>query len=196
MQMAGRKSATKTALTTEQEPGKAELQRRMEAAREEISETVSEIKDTVTEQYESVKESVAETLDWRAQFRKHSVAFSLGALAVGFIVGNGIAASLEDATPKRGRKREGFVGEIYNIAENLSEEFSGIAQTILLPALIKKVKDKFGIDVSDKLAGLLSASHSTKGSAKRSPAKRAGSKKTGAKKRTSSKKPAKKSSKK
>jgi len=196
MQMAGRKSATKTSLTTEQEPSKAELQRRMEAAREKISETVAEIKDTVTEQYESVKETVTETLDWRAQFRKHSVAFSLGALALGFVVGNGIAASLEDATPKRGRKREGLMGEIYNIAENLSEEFSGIAQTILLPALAKKVKDKFGIDVSDKLAGLLSAPHSAKGSAKRSPAKRASSKKAGAKKRTSSKKTAKKSSKK
>jgi hypothetical protein len=193
--MAERKSATKRALTTGQEPSKAELQRRMEAAREEISETVSEIKETVTEQYESVKESVAETLDWRAQFRKHSVAFSLGALAVGFIVGNGIAASLEDATPKRGRKREGLMGEIYNIAENLSEEFSGIAQTILLPALARKVKDKFGIDVSDKLAGLMSASHSTKGAAKRSPAKRAGSKKTAAKKGASSKKTAKKRSK-
>jgi len=193
MQMAGRKSAAKASSTAEQEPSKAELQRRMEEAREDISETVAEIKDTVTEQYESVKESVAETLDWRAQFRKHSVAFSLGALAVGFIVGNGIAASLEDATPKRGRKREGLMAEIYNIAENLSEEFSGITQTILLPALAKKIKDKIGIDVSDKLHGLIAASHSTK----RSPAKkRASSKKAGAKKRTSSKKPAKKSSKK
>lgn len=193
-QMAAKKPATRASSTTGREPSKAELQRRMEAAREEISETVAEIKDTVTEQYESVKESVTETLDWRAQFRKHSVAFSLGALAVGFIVGNGIAASLEDATPKRGRKREGLLGEIYNLAENLSEEFSGIAQTILLPALIKKVKDKFGIDVADRLAGLMSTSHSTKRAVKRKPAKRASSKRTGAKKRTSSKKTAKKSS--
>jgi len=153
---------------------------------------VAEIKDTVTEQYESVKETVSETFDWRAQFRKHSVAFSLGALAVGFIVGNGIAASLEDATPKRGRKREGLMAEIYTIAENLSEEFSGIAQTILLPALAKKIKDKFGINVSDKLAGLMSTSHSTK----RSPAKRATSKKGSTKKRAPGKKSAKKSSKK
>src|SRR3982751_1725397 len=135
MQMAGRKSATKTALTTEQEPGKAELQRRMETAREEISDTVAEIKDTVTEQYESVKDTVTETLDWRAQFRKHSVAFSLGALAIGFIVGNGIAASLEDATPQRGRKSEGLFAEIYALGENLSHELSSITQTLLLPAL-------------------------------------------------------------
>jgi hypothetical protein len=168
----------------------------MEGAREEISETVAEIKDTVTEQYEAVKETVTETLDWRAQFRKHSVAFSLGALAVGFIVGNGIAASLEDATPKRGRKREGLMAEIYNVAENLSDEFSGITQTILLPALAKKIKEKFGIDVSAKLAGLVSTSHPTKSATKRRPAKRASSKKAAPEKRTSGKKSAKKSSKK
>src|SRR5436305_455908 len=193
--MAARKSATNASLTTGQEPSKAALQRRMEKAREEISETVAEIKDTVTEQYEYAKETVEETLDWRAQFRKHSVAFSLGALAVGFIVGNGIAASLEDATPKRGRKREGLMAEIYTIAENLSEEFSGIAQTILLPALAKKVKDKFGIDVSDKLAGLMSTSHSTKRATKRSPTKRTASKKGSTKKRAASKKSAKSSKK-
>src|SRR4051812_12090067 len=151
MQMAEKRLATNASSTTGKEPSKAALQRRMEKAREEISETVAEIKDTVSEQYESVKETVAETFDWRAQFRKHSVAFSLGALAIGFIVGNGIAASLEDATPKRGRKREGLMAEIYAIAENLSDEFSGIAQTLLLPALAKKIKESFGIDVSDKL---------------------------------------------
>src|SRR5436305_2659267 len=130
--MAARKSATNASLTTDQDPSKAALQRRMEKAREEISETVAEIKDTVTEQYESAKETVSETLDWRAQFRKHSVAFSLGALAVGFIVGNGIAASLEDATPKRGRKREGLFAEIYALGGNLSHELSGIMQPLPL----------------------------------------------------------------
>src|SRR5690242_11539462 len=143
--MAGRKPASDSSLTTTPEPSKAALQRRMEEAREDISETVAEIKDTVTEQYESVKETVTETLDWRAQFRKHSVAFSLGALAVGFIVGNGIAASLEDATKKRGRKSHGLFAEIYELGENLSHELSGLTQTLLLPALSKKIKDKFGI---------------------------------------------------
>ncbi|HEX8096648.1 MAG TPA: hypothetical protein VF507_01375, partial [Pyrinomonadaceae bacterium] len=64
-----------------------ELQRRMEEARESISQTVAEIKDTVVNQYNSVKETVAETLDWREQFRKRPVAWSAGALGVGFVVG-------------------------------------------------------------------------------------------------------------
>jgi hypothetical protein len=72
---------------------KAELQRQMEEARESISNTVNEIKDTVTTQYQHVRESVSEALDWREQFRKRPVAWSVGALSVGFIVGYGVAAA-------------------------------------------------------------------------------------------------------
>lgn len=188
------KSATPEAEANE--PTKAELQRRMEEAREDISQTVEEIKDTVTEQYESVKETVAETLDWREQFRKHSVAWSLGALAVGYVVGTGLAASLDDATPKKkGQKSTGLLGEIYALSERLSDEFSGIADTILLPALGKKIKDKFGIDISDKLQSLRTAkstTRTTKSGAKKSSAKKSGGKRTGAKKSVAKKTGAKK----
>ena len=192
-------SGRATAPTETEEPTKAELQRRMEEAREDISQTVEDIKDTVTEQYENVKETVVETLDWRAQFRKHSVAMSLGALAVGYIVGSGLAASLDGATPKKkGRKSSGLLDEIYAMGEKLSEEFSGIADTILLPALSKKVKDKFGIDISDRLQSLRAAKSTTrassKSSAKKGAAKKAAAKKSSAKKRAPGKRAAKKKS--
>ena len=167
----------------------------MEEAREDISQTVEEIKDTVTDQYESVKETISETLDWREQFRKHSVAWSLGALAVGYIVGSGLAASLDDATKKKGRKSSGLLHEVYEFGERLSDEFSGVAQTILLPALSKKIKDKFGVDLSDRLLAALPAKGKTSASkraAKKGSAKKSG-KKTSAKKRASSKRAAKKS---
>jgi hypothetical protein len=77
------------------EPSKEELQRRMEQARESITQTVTEIKETVTNQYYSVKESVSDALDWRHHFRKRPIAFSIGALSVGFLVGYGIAAKLK-----------------------------------------------------------------------------------------------------
>jgi hypothetical protein len=195
--MAAKKSSTKVTAskTDEGEPTKAELQRQMEEAREDISETVAEIKETVTDQYESVKETVSETLDWRAQFRKHSVAWSLGAVAVGYVVGSGIAASLTDTTKKKGRRDDGLLGEIYALGETISDELSGVAQTVLLPALVKKIKDTFGIDLSDKL--LAARSHrrttsSSKQAAKKHSAKKAGSKKGGAKKRASVKRAAKK----
>lgn len=198
--MSAKKTAARAAApASEAEPTKAQLQRRMEEAREDISQTVEEIKDTVTEQYESVKETVAETLDWRAQFRKHSIAWSLGALAVGYVVGNGIAASIEDATPKKkGRRSSGLLDEIYEMGEKLSDEFSDVAQTILLPALGKKIKEKFGIDLSDKLRALVPAKRSpvaAKRTTKKSAAKKATGKKSAAKKSATGKRAAKKSSK-
>jgi len=70
---------------------KADLQRQMEETRESITNTVNEIKDTVTTQYQHVKETVTEALDWREQFRRRPVAWSVGAMSVGFVVGYGIA---------------------------------------------------------------------------------------------------------
>ncbi len=82
------------------ELSKEELQRRMDEARDSISQTVTEIKDTVVHQYESVKDTISETLDWREQFKKQPVAWSVGAVGAGFIAGYGIAAVVKG--PHRG----------------------------------------------------------------------------------------------
>jgi hypothetical protein len=66
---------------------KAQLQRQMEEARESITQTVTEIKDTVVTQYQQVKENISETLDWREQYRRHTLPFTLTAFAVGTFVG-------------------------------------------------------------------------------------------------------------
>src|SRR2546423_138674 len=86
------------------EATKAELQRRMEQARETITQTVTEIKDTVANQYQSVRETINETLDWREQFRKRPVAWSVGALSVGLLVGYGLAGAIKG----NGGEREGY----------------------------------------------------------------------------------------
>src|SRR3954470_10111716 len=79
----------------EEEPSKEELQRRMEEARESITQTVTEIKETVTNQYYSMKETVSDALDWRHYSRRTPIAFSVGALSVGFLVGYGLAGTLK-----------------------------------------------------------------------------------------------------
>jgi hypothetical protein len=79
----------------EEEPSKEELQRRMEEARESITQTVTEIKETVTNQYYSVKETVSDALDWRYHFRQRPIAFSVGALSVGFLLGYGLAGAFK-----------------------------------------------------------------------------------------------------
>src|ERR1700730_8791886 len=81
---------------------KAELQRRMDEARDSISQTVTEIKDTVVHQYEAVKETINDTLDWREQFKKRPVAWSLGAAAGGFLAGYAIAAIVKGDSGRYG----------------------------------------------------------------------------------------------
>jgi ElaB/YqjD/DUF883 family membrane-anchored ribosome-binding protein len=78
----------------EAEPTKEELQRRMEEARDSISQTVNDIKDTVTTQYENVRESISQSLDWREQYRRRPVAFSVGALGVGLLLGYSVGGGV------------------------------------------------------------------------------------------------------
>jgi hypothetical protein len=73
--------------SSEVDPTKAELQRRMEEARESISQTVTEIKDTVVTQYQQVRETISDTLDWREQYKRHTLPFTVGAFAAGALLG-------------------------------------------------------------------------------------------------------------
>jgi hypothetical protein len=96
------------------EPTKAELQRRMEEARDSISQTVNEIKETVTTQYENVKETISQSLDWREQYRRRPIAFTVGALGVGLALGysvGGVAFGGEDDLTERYYEAEGEYGE-------------------------------------------------------------------------------------
>jgi hypothetical protein len=74
---------------------KAALQRRMEEARESISQTVTEIKDTVVTQYQQVKENISDTLDWREQYRRHTLPFTLTAFAVGTFAGYAVMGAFK-----------------------------------------------------------------------------------------------------
>ncbi|HWS89818.1 MAG TPA: hypothetical protein VN282_22815 [Pyrinomonadaceae bacterium] len=74
---------------------KAALQRRMEEARESISQTVTEIKDTVVNQYQQVRENISDTLDWREQYRRHTLPFTLTAFAVGVAAGYAVMGAFK-----------------------------------------------------------------------------------------------------
>lgn len=78
--------------SSEEEPSKEELQRRLDHTRDSISQTVTEIKETVANQVQAVKD----TLDWREQFKRRPVAWSAGALGVGFMVGYCVAATFSE----------------------------------------------------------------------------------------------------
>jgi hypothetical protein len=179
----------------EEDLSKEELQLRMEEARDSITQTVTEIKETVVHQYENVKDA----LDWREQFKKRPVAWSLGAAGVGFCVGYCIASTIKgeesepegyvsserhayasqpitgrsytplaaslDTSEKANGKDEGpgLLGrfketrafdrlqqEVGSLGDRLVEELSTTAQTVILPAVIRKIRDFIGVDLSDK----------------------------------------------
>src|SRR5918997_1221296 len=74
---------------------KAELQRRMDEARESITHTVTEIKETVMNQYQQVREQISDSLDWREQYRRRPVPFTVGAFGVGLVLGYSIANAVK-----------------------------------------------------------------------------------------------------
>lgn len=186
---AGAASAQQTKALTG-EATKEELQERMDETRESITETVTEIKDAVVEQYESVRESVANTLDWREQFRTHPVAWSIGAMSVGYVVGNSIAAAW-----KGDKHDDQLLSHLAALGERFSDELSkhgmnilmpALTGTVLVPMLTSKLNEMFGIDLAD-LQQQVFAHESPKGKATAKGKKKKksdGTKKNGKKKKS------------
>ncbi|HEV2800871.1 MAG TPA: hypothetical protein VGW12_10265 [Pyrinomonadaceae bacterium] len=106
-----------TAAAADDDLTKAELQRRMEEARESITQTVTEIKDTVATQYQNVRESISQSLDWREQYRRRPVEFSIAALGVGFLVGYSVGGAFggDSEMPERYYESE---GDDYDVDES------------------------------------------------------------------------------
>jgi ElaB/YqjD/DUF883 family membrane-anchored ribosome-binding protein len=91
---------------------KAALQRRMEEARESISQTVTEIKDTVVNQYQQVRENISDTLDWREQYRRHTLPFTLTAFAVGTFVGYTVMGAFKGGGDEEDYEEDGAFDRI------------------------------------------------------------------------------------
>jgi len=138
----GKQSKTQAA---DRGPTKAELERRMEETRESLSQTVQEIKDTVSEQVTSVKETVGGVLDYREQFQKEPMIWSLGALSAGFALGYTLGYAHKNI--KGSRKQS----EVAAFANTLATELSTVGKTMVMPALSTKIKDLFGFDFAELL---------------------------------------------
>jgi hypothetical protein len=148
-----------------EEPTKAELERQMEETRESLSRTVKEIKETVNEQVTSVKQGVSGVLDYREQFQKEPMVWSLGALSAGFALGYTLGYAHKNI--KGARKKS----ELAAFANTLAKELSKVGKTMVMPALNDKIKELFGFEFADLLEEM--GGNKKKGPGKRAIPKRA-----------------------
>lgn len=147
-----------SAAAVEREPSKAELEQQMEEARESLSQTVQEIKETVTGQYEAVRETVTGVLDYREQFQKEPVVWSLGALSAGFALGYTLGYAHKNT---KGSKRTH--SQLAAFADSLAGELSTVGKTMVMPTLNLKIKELFGFDFAEVLEDM---GHANKGRSK------------------------------
>lgn len=166
------------------EAAKETLQRQMDEARQSISQTVTDIKGTVVDQAQSVKDTVAETLDWREQFRSHPLAWCIGALSVGYVVGKSATAAF------KGTKDDALLSHLAALGEHFTDELSkqgmsllvpALTGTVLVPVIASKLSELTGLDMTDLTNQLLAQNTSL--SKKKGRKKNKAGKKQGRKKR-------------
>jgi hypothetical protein len=125
-------------------PTKRQLQRQIGRARESLSETVEQIKETAEQGYASVKETASGVLDYRDQFQKEPLVWSLGALSAGFALGYTLGYAHKGA--KRGKH-----SQFTQFANRVVDELSTVGQSLIIPGLNEKIREFFGMDFSGLL---------------------------------------------
>jgi len=145
---------------TEKVPSKRQLQRQMEKTRQSVSETVGEIKDTVNQQIATAKQTVTGIMDYREEFQKEPLVWSLGALSAGFALGYTMGYAHRETKGSRSKS------EVAAFANSLVDELSVVGNSLVMPALNARIREMFGFDFADALDSIAKAN-------KRSPKRKA-----------------------
>ena len=136
------------------------LERRAARARRSITATVSEIKDTVGSRVEAVKQTMEGVSDFREQFAKEPVVWSLGTLAAGFALGYTLGYGHKLAKGRRSK-----AAQLGAFADAVVDDLSTVGNNVVMPRLDANMKQLFGVEFSSLLAEM-------KRSSKRSRKKR------------------------
>jgi hypothetical protein len=121
------------------EPTERELQRKIGQTRDSLRTTVEAIQDKAEQQYETVKHTVADVLDYRDEFQKEPVVWSLGALSAGFALGYTVGYSHKMAKTNKHSQFARFTDSVVG-------ELSHVGQRLVLPELNSKIRELFGLD--------------------------------------------------
>src|SRR5881392_4252330 len=130
--------------TSSQQQHKTELQRQIGQTRDSLRDTVEQIQDTAEQKYQAAKETVSDVLDYRDEFQKEPVIWSLGALSAGFALGYTVGYSHKLAKTSKHSQFAKFTDSVVG-------ELSHVGQRLVLPELNTKIRELFGFD----FAGLL-----------------------------------------
>lgn len=136
---------------SDENPSKRQLHKQMERTRESVSETVGEIKETVGAQLATAKQAVTGVLDYRQEFQKEPLVWSLGALSAGFALGYTMGYAHKET--KGARKKS----EVAAFANSIVDEMSVVGNSLVMPGLNARIKELFGFDFSEVLDSIGSA---------------------------------------
>ena len=130
--------------TSAEERRKRELQQQIVHTRDSLRDTVEQIQDRAEQKYQAVKGTVSDVLDYRDEFQKEPVIWSLGALSAGFALGYTVGYSHKLTKTKKGSQFARF-------ADGVVDELSHVGQRLVLPELNAKITELFGFDFSGLL---------------------------------------------
>ena len=125
--------------TTSQNAHKKGLQRQIRQTRDSLRDTVEQIQDTAEEKYQAVKKTVSNVLDYREEFQKEPVVWTLGALCAGLAAGYTVGYSHKLAKNKKGSPFASFADTVVN-------DLSQLGQRLVLPELNSKITELFGFN--------------------------------------------------
>ncbi len=137
------------------EPSQKELQRKIGQTRDSLRSTVEAIQDKAEQQYQTVKETVSDVLDYRDEFQKEPVVWSLGALSAGFALGYTVGYSHKMAKTSKHSQFAKFT-------DSVVEELSHVGQRLVLPELNTKIRQLFGFDFDGLLNQVGAKTRSTR----------------------------------
>ena len=126
---------------------KRDLQRQIGRTRESLGETVEQIKETTEQGFAAAKETVSGVLDYRQEFEKEPLVWSLGALSAGFAIGYTVGYAHKSA--KKGRP-----SKLTQFADHMVDELSTVGQALVIPGLNSKIRQFFGLDFSELLTDM------------------------------------------
>jgi len=125
--------------TTSQNAHKKGLQRQIRQTRDSLRDTVEQIQDTAEQKYQVVKKTVSDVLDYRQEFHKEPVVWTLGALSAGFAAGYTVGYSHKLAKNKKG-------SQFANFADTVVDDLAQLGQLLVLPDLNAKITELFGFN--------------------------------------------------